>query len=153
MLQECKECGIVKNINEYYKHPQWRNWVLWRCKECIKSWRKTEREKIMSRTHDRKRYHLNTSWRKDYIYSKSKSFRKKYPEKYEAHKKVWNFLRSNPEYKTDICCVCGKEWKTDLHHEDYLKPNQVYPLCRLCHANRHAGNIELDINKIIILPF
>ena len=50
----CKECLIEKDLYEFYKHPQWVLWTLPRCKECIKTWRKTERERKMARVNDSK---------------------------------------------------------------------------------------------------
>lgn len=48
---KCKECGEFKevNIENWYRHSEGFLWVLWRCKECIKKWRKTEYERWMAR--------------------------------------------------------------------------------------------------------
>ena len=40
-----------------------------------------------------------------------------------------------------------------MHHEDYNYPNKVYPMCNICHANKHAWNLELDSSFEITLDF
>lgn len=69
---KCKQCLEYKNIssNEWYKHNEWFMWVLWRCKACIKQWRKTEHELSMARKRDSDRYY-NNSKRRNYIFNQS----------------------------------------------------------------------------------
>lgn len=152
MLQKCKECWIEKDLTEYYKHPLWFNWVLWRCKECIKKWRKSEREKIMARDRDRDRYKYNSK-RKEQLKKHSKKWKELNPEKRKAQVKVWNYLRNKNAIRPKECCICKSINRLHYHHEDYNFPNKVYSLCNICHINRHYGNIELNINDEIILPF
>lgn len=88
---KCKECWEFKELcsDNWYKHKEWYLWVLWRCKECIKAWRKTERELKMARIRDKKRYHSE----------KRQSWIKKYTEEnYDVIKKrkeLW--YKNNPE--------------------------------------------------------
>ena len=58
---KCKQCNSFKELSNEnrYKHREWFMWVLWRCKECIKLWRKSEKEKSMSNIRDKKRYYYN----------------------------------------------------------------------------------------------
>lgn len=147
MLQ-CKECKEEKWISEYYKHPEGKHWVLSRCKLCIKKWRSSLREREMSRVRDKNRYHNNVSWRKDYIYDRSKKFRKNNPEKCKAHSIVWTEIKRN-DFRLHKCSNCWKVWDTDLHHYDYSLPRSVYEVCRICHANIHLGNIDIIKTKII----
>lgn len=53
----CKECWINKGYNKYYTHPGTKEGILHRCKECIKTGRRTERERKMARVRDMKRYY------------------------------------------------------------------------------------------------
>lgn len=142
MEQQCKECEETKDLSEFYSHPLWVNWVLSRCKECIKKWRRSERERKMARVNDNKR--AKNPERKKYSISKTRSYRMKNPEKYKAHRLVTNFFKKNPEKKIKICTNCWWEWQIELHHEDYNKPYCVIPLCSLCHKWYHKWSIEIN---------
>lgn len=45
------------------------------------------------------------------------------------------------------CCICG-EVKTQAHHENYLKPYEVYWLCHKHHTDRHSVGLDLDIENL-----
>jgi len=153
MEQNCKECNILKDINDFYKHPQWKNGVLWRCKECIKRWRKSKREKIMSRKRDTNRYHNNIK-RNIFCRVQSKNWKIINPEKTKAQQSVNNYYRwIRKNEKPTSCCVCGESWRIHMHHKDYNFSNKVYPLCPICHSNFHIWNIELNIKNEITLDF
>lgn len=64
---------------------------------------------------------------------------KAHPEKYSAHKKVLYAVKTGklPPVLSLTCADCGKPAQ-NYHHEDYSKPLDVVPLCRYCHAARHA---------------
>lgn len=70
---QCKQCLEYKELgNElWYKHNEWYLWVLWRCKDCIKSGRKTDKELRMARVRDKHRYY-NKQERRDYCINKDK---------------------------------------------------------------------------------
>jgi len=140
MIQKCKECNIEKELSWYYKHPEWLNWVLGRCKDCIKLGRKSEKEKIMARIRDKDRYYNNKK-RRDYCFNRSSQWAKDNPIKRRAQSSVARYYSKHE--RPIICCHCSIVWPVDMHHEDHSLPNIVYPLCRMCHNNRHAGNIEL----------
>jgi len=147
-LKQCKECNIKKELSEFYNHPQWVLWTLPRCKECIKSWRKTDREREMARIIDKKR--VRPEW---YIYKMTKKYRVENKEKYEAHKKVWNYLRNHKQEYIFKCCICWNMEYIELHHEDYSKPNEVIPMCTLHHKGYHYWKNWINLDKKIILPF
>lgn len=50
-------------------------------------------------------------------------------------------LAAEGEYLSprDRCELCGDP-ATDRHHDDYLKPLEVRPMCRSCHRNWHVAN-------------
>lgn len=148
MKKICKECGIEKELTEFYKHPQWVLWTLPRCKECIKKWRRSEREREMARVIDKKRVRP-----KDYQYKRTLKYRIISKEKYEAHKKVWNYLRKNKDKYDFKCVICWKQDRIEKHHEDYNKPNEIIPFCSLHHKRRHCWDFEVKKERIIILPF
>lgn len=146
-VQKCKECGIEKELSFFYSHPQWKNWVLWRCKECIKKWRKSERERIMARRWESEN-RVRPDW---YNLKRCQEYRKNNPLHYKAHMMVNNYYRNKE--RPNLCRACWRKWKTELHHEDYHKPNKVYPLCSICHKRRHNNNLELNYLWEISLPF
>ena len=151
MKQICKECEIEKELWDFYSHPEWKNWVLWRCKGCIKRWRKSPKEREMAREWE-KDNRVRPEW---YSAMMSKKFREENPEKYKAHMKVNNYLRSAYDSKSPFktCYNCFEWWKIELHHEDYSKPNDVVPLCIPCHRRKHCWDFEINPKKIVRLPF
>jgi len=64
---------------------------------------------------------------------------RKHPDKYRARQKVQYAIRSGklPRAKECICFDCNNQ-ASHYHHEDYLKPLEVIPLCNSCHRKRHA---------------
>lgn len=149
MEQNCKECKEPKDLSEFYKHPQWKNWVLWRCKECVKKWRRSEGERKMARILDKKR--AKNPDRIKYSTENTKKYRAKNPEKRNAHKIVNNYFRYHKKDKPKKCSHCLGWWQIELHHEDYSKPREFIPLCSLCHKWKHKWKIKIDIKNIIII--
>jgi len=142
--QYCKECNILKEFSKFYSHPKWKNWVLWRCKECIKKWRSSDRERSMARIIDNNR--TRPEW---YTYNATLLSRKRNPIWNRARAIVNNYFKYHKEDKPTECCICWSNSRIHLHHEDYSNPREVYPLCPLCHSARHKWEIELDIEDLI----
>ncbi len=145
---KCKECGEFKELNDknWYKHNQWFKWVLWRCKECIKKWRKTEKELIMSRKIDNNRYYNNNK-RRNYLF-KSANERRKRKWYWNIHLKT-NRAINNLWIRPNICRVCNKKHKRILaHHEDYNKRYEIVFCCPICHSKIHKW--ELDIKSMMV---
>lgn len=149
MKQFCKECWVKKELSDFYPHPQWKNWVLSRCKECIKAWRKSLREREMARKWE-KENRTRPEW---YLYNKCKKYRQNNPKKYEAHKLVNNYYRYNKDKRPNYCYRCWRWWQIELHHEDYSRPDLVYPLCSMCHKWVHSWLYKLDYRWEIKIPF
>lgn len=144
MKQSCKQCSVEKELSEFYSHPEWKNWVLWRCKECIKEGRKSDEEREMARKVDRNRVRPE-----GYEYEATKKYRKNNPKKYTAHNLVNNYYRNNE--KPNACKNCSSNLNIHMHHEDYDKPNEVIPLCQSCHTLRHKWRLNIQDNWIIII--
>ena len=148
MKQVCKECLVLKDLCDFYKHKLWKNWVFWRCKDCVKKWRKWFKERAMARIVDKKR--IRPEW---YAYIKTREYREKNPKKYKAHQLVYNFLKKHRDEYVFKCSVCWVDKKIELHHNDYDKPNFVIPLCALHHKWYHHWKNSIDINNFILFPF
>jgi len=149
MKQHCKECKELKEISEYYKHPQGQNWVLSRCKECVKRWRRSEKERKMARVNDNKR--SKTPHRLKQLTKQCKQYRKENPKKYKAHWLVNNYYRYHKDERPYQCSHCNGWWQIEMHHEDYNKPREIIPLCSLCHKGYHKWSIEIDKTKMITI--
>lgn len=75
-----------------------------------------------------------------YRTEKTRKYRQRYPERYQAHRIMRNALRRGDLERT--CCeVCG-EARTEGHHEDYSKPLQIIWLCRKHHEEADKRRIN-----------
>lgn len=143
MKQICKECIIEKDYSEFYKYKHTPK-PSWRCKECIKAWRKSERERVMARVIDNNR--TRPEW---YVYNRTVEDRRKNPIKNKARAIVNRYFRYHKEDKPTVCSNCDIEWRIELHHFDYTKPREVIPLCSLCHSHIHIWKINLNLEAVI----
>lgn len=147
-MKFCKRCEIEKPINEFYKHsmtvdgfyPVCKNCHNERCKQNrwsdIKAYRSKSRERAKTEGHKEA---TKRAYKKALASGKhtqrTKDWRTKNPEKYQAHIAVRMALYHGKIKKTG-CIVCGD--KAQAHHEDYSKPLEVIWLCQTHHAEHHA---------------
>lgn len=80
-------------------------------------------------------------------------WRKNNPEKEQAQRLVF-ILRRNGSLKKENCQVCKNE-KSECHHHDYSKPNEIFWLCKRHHgpadvARRNKEKIPFDIKPILV---
>lgn len=147
-MKICSICQTPKNISDFYKQSWWIDWVKKECKVCYKRKRRTEKYRIK----DRDRYNNNKN-RKQQCHRHAKQWVLDNPDKRKAQQKVWNFYKRKWNTRPSKCCICKSKERIHMHHEDYSFPNRVYPLCNICHSNRHAWNIVLPKDKELILDF
>lgn len=131
---KCKECLQFKSLwwDERYKHNEWYMWVLWRCKDCIRRWRKTDHELSMARKRDIYRYNNNPK-RREQVFSWSKRRRKEkwYWRIHLACSRIIKSLWIRPK----LCSVCWNENKRiEAHHYNYMLPFNVIFCCKVCHS-------------------
>lgn len=143
---KCKECGEFKEINSenWYPHKEGYLWVLWRCKECILKWRKTEHEMNMARIRDRDRY-INNKLRRDYIHKSTKERTKKHMKKTPTRNA--NHIKADRKIKKlwvrpKACPICWYEWRIIAHHPDINIWNEVVFCCQICHDKIHKNKIK-----------
>lgn len=150
-MKKCKACHNEKDLSEFYTHTQTKDWFLWSCKECIKSGRKTERERALARIRDKKRDQdpKRKAQKKITLYK----FRNENPEKWKAEQKVSNFLRYHTDLKPIKSSVSWDTWRLHMHHPDYSKPNEVIPCTPKEHRAFHNWELEEKREYILILPF
>jgi len=148
-LLECKQCKTMKEVNNenWYKHSAWYMWVLWRCKECIKTWRKIDHELSMSRKRDAHRYKNNQNRRRQiYRWSGRRRIEKWYWAIHWACSRLIKKLWIRPT----TCSVCLKENnRIEAHHFNYMFPFKVIFCCKVCHSKLDRWLIDYRIYPIV----
>lgn len=142
-MKKCFKCGVEKERSEFYAHPEMKDGLLGKCKECCRA---DSRAHGTDKEYDRNRAmlphrvaarkaHAQTEQGKQ---SHAKALRKsaaKYPEKREATVALNNALRDGRIIKKP-CEMCGNV-KSQGHHADYSKPLEVRWLCSTHHRQVH----------------
>jgi hypothetical protein len=164
-------CGICKNekpITDYYFEYSKRGHTQY-CKICLngrkKQYYKDNPDKAAERKRKNKENNLRHAllqreyvkrYKKKVLKAGSLAYYKKQeerilaarlhrmnnPEQEYAHGVVKNALKFGKIKRPYFCENCGKETKTQAHHEDYLKPLEINWLCRSCHMLHHRGVLE-----------
>lgn len=78
-------------------------------------------------------------------YLSFKNWRKKYPLKIKAHRKVFVAIRNGTLKRKS--CFCKNKY-TQAHHEDYSKPLEVIWLCKKHHVIADEKRRRLDKSVI-----
>lgn len=138
---QCKECNLFKDIAEdFYTHKEWFLWVLWRCRSCIKAWRKTEHELQMARIRDMERYRNNPKRRADIFESAKKRGKKKWHK--PIHTKTTRLI-NKLWVRPTVCPICLQHSDRIIaHHPDYSKRYEIVFCCQICHDKIHRLKIE-----------
>lgn len=133
---KCKECWEFKEVcwDNRYSHSQWFLWVLWRCKDCIKKWRQSEKERAMARKRDYDRYHNNAD-RNSYI-KKTTAERRKRKWYWPVHLKTDRLIKKL-WVRPEKCPICWKRTRIVAHHPNYLEWNKIVFCCTICHSKIH----------------
>lgn len=136
MNKTCSSCQEVKNVGEFYAHPDGFLGVMHICKLCHRV-----RMKIRALTnpavqeYDKKR--AKRPDRKAKSAQIVKAFRATKPEAYKAHNAANNALRDG-KLQRQPCAMCGTWNHVHKHHSDYREPLKVTWLCAKCHHRAHA---------------
>lgn len=138
MKKICKNCGISKDIHDFYKCKKMKDGHFNSCKECYKKSVLKNRVAHIEyyREYDRRRGNRQT---KEYL----SEYRKKFPLKYKATRMVSNAIRDKKLFKMP-CEICGADKRTHAHHDDYSKPLNVRWLCAAHHRQWHVENGEAE---------
>ena len=96
-MKECKSCNLQKEYEDFYRHPLTKDLRMAKCKECIKSERRTPEGREKARIQDLKRAKnpKRIAQKKKTLYS----FRERNPIKWQAQYAVGNFLRYHKDLK------------------------------------------------------
>lgn len=159
--KKCFKCGIVKPLNEFYKHPQMSDGYTNKCKECAKKENKENRNKKLEyyQEYDRQRADLpkRVKARKEYAekckldkdakhrkYISDKKYRKNNPEKSLAKSRLQHKITEKKIMKPSCCSICGKKTNLQAHHSDYSRPLEVLWVCDSCHKMIHKELRKLE---------
>ena len=138
MDKTCFKCGAVKDIEDFYKHPQMGDGHFGKCKECTK---KDARERNILKNDYVRAYDKARFWQPSRVaLRKILSAREKNerPERYRARYALSNAVRDGRIVKSRVCEICGAtDIKTHGHHYDYSRPLDVIWLCVVCHQQIH----------------
>jgi len=140
-MKVCFKCKRLLPLSEFYKHPQMGDGHLNKCKDCTKKDVRVHRINNDSvREYDTRRYREDPK-RKENKTERTADWRKRNPEKHEAHKAVQYAVKTGKLIKLP-CEICGA-MPVLAHHEDYSKPLEVKWYCALHHARDHSEYLFL----------
>ena len=141
-MKICRRCGENKSVDDYYKHDQMADGHLNICKECIKKSANEHRQKNIYkiRAYDVARGKLPARKKKR---SEIASKRRREVFGYQkGHNAVIRAIRKGKLERSNTCQVCGKQGKTEGHHDNYSESLHVVWLCVECHRQYHRGKTE-----------
>jgi len=139
VTKECKTCGEIHALNNFYKQKSMADGHINFCKSCRKaSVTKNRNENIERyRAYDRERDDRRPSLehRRKYNLGRIKA----YPKQYKSQRAAARAIRSG-EIKKLPCQECSSEYRIQAHHNDYNHPLSVRWLCSICHSLWHRLN-------------
>ena len=156
---KCCICWEMLPIENFYHNKEAKFWADSRCKKCSKEKRRENRKnnKEREKARKQKRYslHKEREWER----------KREWIEKMENelwfyvgnfHKRVWYYLKKY-NLRPEVCSICWQWWDIDAHHSSYKDKDDwkyIVFVCRECHNNIHAWNIECPepINLLDLIP-
>jgi len=175
---ECTECHQILPANtEYYFKWDCALWLRSKCKECVMrkyadkslEYRTINRDKINKQkreAHKRNREVISENGQKKK--EQMKIYRTKYYEEHyeeilrkrrDYRRESWKGkIRTKTErlinklwIRPDECSICGWKCKTQAHHPDHNKRNEIIFVCQRCHSRLDSWWFECPQEKIIDL--
>jgi len=137
-MKKCKECGELKELDEFYNSWATKDRRGSKCKECLKKYANKHRAENIESARDYDNERSRLPHRKALNKSVVTNYRKNNPERYYAHNAVNNAVRDNRLKKPNYCTRCGKGGIIHGHHHDYSKPLEVEWLCVVCHSQERG---------------
>ena len=133
-IKPCIKCGSARR---YPPRPGTKTGACIDCSNArVKRWEHKNKERVKEVQLSYKARNLET-WKESKRKSVAKE-RKNNPEKTKARKEVHAAIKKGILLPITQCACkdCGVT-ACDYHHENYLLPLEVVPLCRGCHIKRH----------------
>jgi len=116
-MKKCSCCNEIRSFDFFHVDKTKSSGYATYCKSC-----KKEKDKILQKS----RVHKNSK----------EQWRKTFPERKNAHSKVFRALKSGKIFKQP-CFVCGNV--AEAHHPDYSRPLDVVWLCPSHHRQAHLS--------------
>lgn len=141
--KQCFRCLAWKPRSAFYAHPNNKDGLLGKCKECTKqdirqhyADHKTDDEWMSQKREVRRNWSARTTRhlgeRNPEV---SRNYYQRNKHKFRARKLAWRAERNGTLVSPGVCEWCGiTSPKLEKHHEDYSKPLDVIWLCHACHA-------------------
>ena len=146
-LKQCKQCGKLLMLTDFYVHPKMADGHLNHCKPCVKLkvslHRQINLEKL--REYDRQRYKDSPKRQLQLKNLQHRHFSD--PVKRKATRATSNAIRDGRLLRPNHCSQCACACKPEAHHEDYSKPLDVVWLCRSCHCKVHSRTINFVLKQ------
>lgn len=138
-MKTCFKCGIEKPMHEFYKHKEMGDGHLGKCKECTKKDVRKHREDNQERVRLYDRTRSKAKHRRDANAKRNSKYKERFPEKYNANRKVNNAIRDGRLDRPDYCEMCGHPCIPHGHHWSYKEEHwlDVEWLCVVCHMQLH----------------
>lgn len=138
-MKTCFKCGVAKDPEEFYRHPEMADGRLGKCRECTKLDVRTNyaAKRAQYSTYDQER--RQRSKRKLDQIENLRRHRLRHPERAAARTAVSNAIRDGRLIRQP-CEVCGSV-KAQAHHDDYTKPLDVRWLCFKDHREKEHGQV------------
>ena len=133
-IKPCINCGSIR------RYPPRSSYKTGACVDCAnkrsKRWEEKNKERVKEVQLLYKERNIET-WKKSKCKSASKE-RNKNPDKTKARLEVKKAIQKEMLLPISKCfCIDCGTIACDYHHENYLFPLEVVPLCRSCHIKRH----------------
>jgi hypothetical protein len=138
-VKTCFKCGVAKEREEFYRHPDTADGLLGKCKSCTRLEAKIRRSANHEKHVERDRRRDATAERKAAKALYLRRHRKAHPERDAARSKVLRAIRAG-KISRRPCAACGSP-SAEAHHEDYSKPMAVQWLCRRHHHTFGHGHV------------
>lgn len=135
-MKKCKNCGLTKPLDDYYRQPKATDGRDGRCKECAKRAVRINYRENRAHYQAYERVRCQDPDRKQHALAYQRKRRTTKREKSVARARVQYAVRMGT-LVAQPCEVCGSE-KVQAHHEDYSKPLEVMWLCFEHHRARHG---------------
>lgn len=130
MNKVCKECGIEKPLDEFYKHKGMKDGHLNKCISCHLQYSRNRKGTDAYRASRDKYNHKNMR----HICDRALIWARNNPEKRHAETLLDHAVSRGKIIKSTNCQKCGRDDRIiQGHHPDYSKPLDVVWLCPPCH--------------------
>lgn len=148
-MKACRDCGTLKPLTQYYRHPQMADGHLNKCKPCVKGRVKRHRMAHLEEIQKYDRYRSSLPKRRAAAKRRRQTATEEQKKCSRRAKRAWarrneHKRRAHRLLREALCkgaviqgvCGCGR-LDTQAHHDDYSKPLDVIWLCSDCHGKRH----------------